>query len=92
MLAKREGVSLSQYIVYALTRQATLAYTVQAVPEKEIAQQRTAFAALIESLGQASFSKIQEILREREVVEPEKGLAPEVVKQLQERITNQPSS
>jgi predicted HicB family RNase H-like nuclease len=37
LLADREGVSLNQYIVYALTRQVTLAYTVQAVPEQEAA-------------------------------------------------------
>ena len=38
--AKREGVSLNQYIVYALTQQAQLAYTVQAVPENAVAQQQ----------------------------------------------------
>ena len=32
-LAEGEGVSLNQYIVYALTRQATLAYGIQAVPD-----------------------------------------------------------
>ena len=33
-LASNESVSLNQYIVYALTRQITLAYTVQTVAEK----------------------------------------------------------
>ena len=36
ILARREQISLNQYIVYALTRQSTLAYYVQAHPEKDI--------------------------------------------------------
>jgi hypothetical protein len=43
-LAQSEGVSLSQYILFALTRQTTLSYHVQSVPEKDIAQQRSDFA------------------------------------------------
>lgn len=87
-LATREGISLNQYIVYALTRQATLAYTVQAVPEQAVAQQRASFTALLQSLGQASFDEIEAVLAEREVVEPEAGLNPEVITRLQERIAN----
>ncbi|MDJ1173792.1 toxin-antitoxin system HicB family antitoxin [Roseofilum sp. BLCC_M114] len=34
-LAENEGVSLNQYIVYALTRQVTMAYTVQAIPTND---------------------------------------------------------
>jgi hypothetical protein len=49
-LAKREGISLNQYIVYALTRQVTLAYTVQAVPEQARLQQRASYTALLQSL------------------------------------------
>jgi hypothetical protein len=85
-LARNEGVSLSQYILFALTRQATLAYTVRAVSETEIAQQRTAFSALLQSLGQASFAEIEQILRERETVTPEAGLTPEVMQRLQNRM------
>lgn len=88
-LAQYEGVSLSQYALFALTREATLSYTVHSVPETETTQQRTAFAALLNSLGQASFSEIEKIMQEREVVEPETGLTPEVVKRLQSRIANQ---
>lgn len=43
LLADSEGVSLNQYIVYALTRQVTLAYTVQTTPVEEIQQQQQAF-------------------------------------------------
>ena len=31
--AKQEGISLNQYIVYALTREATVAYTVRPVSD-----------------------------------------------------------
>jgi hypothetical protein len=91
-LARNEGVSLSQYILFALTRQATLAYTVRAVSENEIAQQRTAFSALLQSLGQASFAEIEQILRERETVTPEAGLTPEVMQRLQNRMAKQQPS
>ena len=87
-LATREGISLNQYIVYALTRQATLAYTVQAVPEPAVAQQRATFTALLQSLGQASFDEIEAVLAEREVVEPEVGLNPEVITSLRERLAD----
>lgn len=79
---------MNQYIVYALTRQATLAYTVQAVPEQTAAQQRASFTALLQSLGQASFDEIEAVLAEREVVEPEAGLNPEVIMRLRERLAN----
>lgn len=85
-LAEQEGVSLNQYIVYALTRQTTLAYTVQAVPAEAIAQQQASFAALLESLGQASSAEIEKVLAEREVVEPEAGLTPEIMERLQARL------
>lgn len=88
-LAQSEGVPLGQYIVFALTRQATLAYAVQAVPEKEISQQRNGFEALLQSLGQASFDEIEQVLLEREPVAPEEGLTPEVVQRLQAKIESQ---
>jgi hypothetical protein len=85
-LADQEGVSLNQYIVYALTRQTTLAYTVQAVPAEEINQQRASFAALLQSLGQASAAEIDQVLAEREAVEPEAGLTPEIMEHLRVRL------
>lgn len=85
-LAEHENTSINQYIVYALTRQVTQDYHVQEVPEKVIREQRAAYVALLESLGQASFEDIQEILDEREEEEMEPGLNPEVVEKLQERI------
>lgn len=77
---------MNQYIVFALTRQATLVYTVQAVPEEEVKRQRAAFSALLGGLGKGSYEEIEKTLREREATEPENGLSPEVMKRLQERI------
>lgn len=85
-LAETEGVSLNQYIVYALTRQASLAYTVQPVPEHVIAQQKASFSALLQSLGTASFDEIELLMSEREAVEPEPELTPDMVQKLKNRI------
>ena len=84
--AQREGVSLNQYIVYALTRQVTPTLTLQAVPDKEISQQQAQFKKLLKNLGQASTSEIQMVLAEREAVEPEPELTPDVVAHLQKRL------
>jgi hypothetical protein len=86
LLAEREGVSLNQYIVYALTRQVTLAFAVQAVPEQEVARQRASFTALLQNLGQASFDEIEAVLAEREPAGVETGLSPEVTTRLRERL------
>jgi hypothetical protein len=85
-LATNESISLNQYIVYALTRQVTLAYTVQALPEKALAEQRAAYSALLQNLGGASFEQIQKVLREREPAKPERGLTPEVVEKLKKKM------
>jgi len=84
-LAKAEGVSLNQYIVYALTKQVTPAYAVQAGSEESSLQQK-AFAALLKELGQASPTEIDLVLAERERVEPEPDLSPEVIERVQQRI------
>jgi hypothetical protein len=62
---------------------------VRAVSETEIVQQRTAFSALLQSLGQASFAEIEQILRERETVTLEAELTPEVMQRLQNRMAKQ---
>ena len=85
-LAEGEGVSLNQYIVYALTRQAALACKIQAVPEAEVAQQQQAFQSLIEQLGQTSPTEIKSVLATREKTDPEAELSTDVVERLQERI------
>jgi uncharacterized protein (DUF1778 family) len=85
-LAEGEGISLNQYIVYALTRQATSAYSIQAIPEMAVTQQREVFDALLHRLGQASPTEVESILIEREVVEAEKELSAEVIANLKKRI------
>lgn len=88
-LAEGEGVSLNQYIVYALTRQAALTYAIQVVPEIEVEQQQQTFQLLIKQLGQASSAEIESILATREKTEPEVDLSSDVVARLQERIRRQ---
>lgn len=85
-LADGEGVSLNQYIVYALTRQTTQAYTVSIVPEAEVKQQQQAFQLLKKKLGQTSSDEIESILATRELVEPEPELSSETIDRLQEKI------
>ncbi|MGB3515536.1 MAG: YlcI/YnfO family protein [Elainellaceae cyanobacterium] len=85
-LAESEGVSLNQYIVYALTRQAALAYTVQTTPIEEANQQQQAFQALIKELGLTSLAEVKSVLDRREVVQPEEELSSEIVARFQQRI------
>ncbi|MEE3719885.1 YlcI/YnfO family protein [Tumidithrix elongata RA019] len=87
-LAESEGVSLNQYIVYALTRQITSAYTVLTVPEAEVSQQKQNFNTLLRELGQASSTEVADTLRDRVIVQPESELTPEIVARLQQRIQN----
>lgn len=62
------------------------------MPDKVIRQQRAAYIALLQSLGQASFDEIKEVLDEREEVGSETGLNPEVVEKLQKRISGSQQS
>jgi predicted HicB family RNase H-like nuclease len=88
-LAKREQTSLNQYIVYALTRQAAEAYTVHEFSEGAVTQQRGAFDALLQSLGQASSEQVEKVLARREQTTPERGLSPRIVKRVRQRLTEQ---
>jgi len=88
-LAKREQTSLNQYIVYALTRQAAEAYTVHEFPEGAVAQQRAAFSALLQNLGQASSDQVEKVLAQREQTAAERGLSPKIVKRLRRRLAGQ---
>lgn len=85
-LAEGEGVSLNQYIVYALTRQVTLAYSVSSVPKEESQQQKLSFNSLLQELGKASSAEIATALTEREVVSPEQELDSNTVALLQQKI------
>ncbi len=85
-LADSEGVSLNQYIVYALTRQSSINYIVQPLPQQETNQQQPDFNNLLQKLGKASPSEIEVALAERETVQPEKELTPEIIAQFQQRL------
>jgi uncharacterized protein (DUF1778 family) len=85
-LAESEGVSLNQYIVYALTHQTALGHAIRVIPESEVEQQQQAFQLLIDRLGQASSAEIESVLAAREQVEPEAELIPEIVDRLREKI------
>jgi diketogulonate reductase-like aldo/keto reductase len=86
-LADREGVSLNQYIVYALTRQTT-GYVV--VPATESPQQQEQnFQALFQQLKQGSSEAIASSLSSREFVDPEPELTPEVVERVRSMIADQ---
>jgi predicted HicB family RNase H-like nuclease len=88
-LAKREQTSLNQYIVYALTRQAAEAYTIQELSEEAVSQQRATFNALLQSLGQASPEQVEKALAQREQTRPERGLSPKLIKRVQKRVAEQ---
>jgi hypothetical protein len=87
-LAQAEGVSLNQYIVYTLTRQAVSTEFIQATPEKEIIDQEKSFQILLQELGTVSENQIKSILAERELVQPEEELTPEIITSLQHRMGN----
>lgn len=46
------------------------------------------FKTLLQGLGKASESQIKSVLAEREVVEPEAELTPEIITSLQQKIGN----
>lgn len=84
--AKSEGISLNQYLVYALTRQVASGYQVTALPENEVREQREAYQVLRQKLGSASDDEVWQVLKERERVAPEPDLDPEVAARLRRQI------
>lgn len=77
-LAKSEGVSLNQYIVYALSCQIHNSYTLDVLSEKEIEQQKPAFNRLIKDLGTLEDEAIKAILNQREKVDIDEELPVEI--------------
>ena len=88
-LALNEGISLNQYIVNVLTRHMALASSVLPVPGNAVVEQRAAYSALLQNLGEASFDQIQDALSERETVSPEAGLSNEVVDRIKRRVAGE---
>jgi HicB family len=85
--AQREGVSLQQYILYALTRQLAHSYTVHVVSEEAVVQQQDQFAALLEELGQATPAMLTAAFATRDLSIPEPELTPDVLTRLRARLT-----
>ncbi len=87
-VAEQEGVSLNQYIVYALTRQ-----TVNSPPHgtlasfnSEIDQQRLSFESLKAKLGKASPADIEAMLTNREIASGKPELDTEMIDRLRTKI------
>jgi uncharacterized membrane protein len=91
-LAQGEGVSFNQYIVYALTRQVDSAYTVEVISKEECEQQKKNFDNLIMQLRTADEKEIERVLSQREVVQSEPELTPEIISRLKTKIKNQKQS
>ena len=87
-LAEGEGISLNQYIVYALTRQVSSTYIVETISKEDIVQQQENFKQLLEKLGKADTQEIEQVLSQREIVNPEPALTPDIVNQLKTKIKN----
>lgn len=92
LLAQREGVSLPQYLVYALTRQVSIDFRLEKVAPEIQQAERERFAVLLQRLGTASECEIAAALAEREIATPEAELTLEVITRLQERIAQTSAS
>ena len=87
-VAEREGISLNQYIVYALTRQVAFNYTVQVISAADRQQQQTNFNSLVSQLREVNKEEIEQVLSQREVIQPEPELSSDIVKRLKTKIQN----
>ncbi len=84
--ARKEGVSLDQYILFALTRQTMLIPSIRKVSGKDAEFQHKDFTERIKRLGNASSDELDKVLQERDPVEPEPDLKQETVLLLKNRI------
>lgn len=85
--AEREGVSLNQYIVYALTRQVSQNYSVHTLSAEEIDQQEQSFKNLLQELGSVKADEIKTILEQRDNVTPEPELNAEFITKFKQKIS-----
>ncbi len=83
--ARKENVSLNQFIVYALTRQMS-SYEIEETPAEEVRRQEENFFWLLEQLREGTPAEIQRALDAREPAEPEEVMAWPQVQQLRERV------
>lgn len=93
-MAGQEGVSLNQYIVYALAQQVTtekfkhrILPDVRPVSRDEVVEQHRAFERLKRELGQvATEAEIERYLSRRATTKPEGELNVEAIGRFEDRI------
>lgn len=65
--ARREGLSLNQFILYSLTRQSAFASAIESLPAKQAIEQQARFNALLQRLGPpATDDSFDAYMRQRE--------------------------
>ena len=84
--AQQEGVSLNQYLVYALARHLTAKYTVVLASDERVKQQQQRYADLLDSLGEATDAEAAAVLARRDVEVPEDAAVAERILLLREKI------
>jgi hypothetical protein len=87
--AQQEGVSLNQYIVYALTRQVASSYTVHRVSDEELLAQRKRYDELLRNLGEPDEAAMETFLAEREMAGPDEILPDEILTAVRSKINAQ---
>jgi hypothetical protein len=87
--ARREGISLEQYLLYLLALRSAPAYSVVPIDAETVEAERARFAELLEELGPATHEEVRAALADRDPAEPEAGLTPELMDRLQRRIDAQ---
>ena len=83
--ARKENVSLNQFIVYALTRQMS-SYEIEETPAEEVRRQEENFFWLLEQLREGTPEEIRRALDAREPAEPAEVMAWPQVQQLRQRV------
>lgn len=87
LLAKQEGVSIHQFILYSLTRQVSTSYITKRIPIAEVWKQQKEFAALRTRWREVASDKgLEQLLAEREISESELELTPEIVAKFQAQV------
>ncbi len=64
-------------------------YVTSELSETAVQQQKRAYTALLQTLGQAPIEEVRAVLDERESAYPERSLNMEVIQKLRERIKDQ---
>lgn len=90
-LAQQEGVSLNQFIIYALTRQVGTKYTLEVLPERIVKEQHAEYKLLLDKLGGAEtdadeLAEAKALLAERELAEPEPGISEEMLDRIRTKL------